>query len=215
MTVTETLTFSQQLRDGTDAVHTAAEGSPFVVALVDGTLPRAEYARLVRQLHAVYVALEDAAAASTDPELAPFLDPALSRVGPLAADLDHLVGPGWRDLPTLPATDAYCDRLRTVASDWSGGLLAHHYVRYMGDLSGGQILGRVVARVYELPDGLGTAAYRFDAIPSPKQYKDEYRERLDALPWDEAERARVVDEAVAAFGCNTALFAELDATRAA
>jgi heme oxygenase len=72
----------------------------------------------------------------------------------------------------------------------------------------------VVARVYELPDGLGTAAYRFDAIESPKRYKDEYRSRLDALPWDAAERARVAAEAITAFHHSTAVFRDLSATRA-
>ena len=213
---TETLTFSQQLRDATEVVHAAAEHSPFVTALVEGTLPRDEFTRLVRQLHAVYTELEAATAASTDADLAPLMVPELARTGALAADLDHLAGAGWRDeIATVPATDAYCARIREVATASRGGLLAHHYVRYMGDLSGGQILGRVVARVYELPDGLGTSAYRFEEIESPKRFKGEYRATVDRLPWDADERARVAAEAVVAFDCNTAIFRDLEATRTA
>jgi len=211
----ETLTLSELMRDATAAVHAEAENSPFVADLVNGTLPRAEFARLVRQLHAVYAELEAATAGSADPALVPFLAPELARSAALTADLEYLVGPDWADeIPTVPATDAYGARIREVA-DWSGGLLAHHYVRYMGDLSGGQILGRVVARVYELPDGFGTAAYRFEDIDSPKRFKDDYRVALDELAWDAEERDRVAAEAVVAFDCNTAIFRELEATRTA
>jgi len=210
-----TVPFSQQLREATDQAHRMAENTDFVVALVEGELPRDDFARLVRQLHAVYSVLEDAAADSTDPDLAPVLVPQLARVPALEADLEYLVGPDWRDLALVGATDEYCDRMRATCFDWSGGLVAHHYVRYLGDLSGGQILGRVVARVYELPDGLGTSAYRFDEIDSPKRFKDEYRARLDALPWDTDERERVAHEAVHAFTNNTAIFHDLHATRVA
>jgi heme oxygenase (biliverdin-producing, ferredoxin) len=213
MPVATTVPFSQQLREATEEAHAAAEHSPFVVALVEGALPRDDFARLVRQLHAVYSVLEDAAADSTDPDLAPLLAPELARVPALEADLEYLVGADWRDLTLVSATDEYCDRMRTACFEWSGGLVAHHYVRYLGDLSGGQMLGRVVARVYALPDGLGTSAYRFDEIASPKGFKEEYRARLDALPWDADERARVALEAVQGFVHNAAMFEELQPTR--
>lgn len=53
--------------------------------------------------------------------------------------------------------------------------------------------------------------YSFPAIPKPKLFKDEYRARLDALPFDAAERARVAAEAQVAFDLNTAVFSELGA----
>ena len=69
--------------------------------------------------------------------------------------------------------------------------------------------------LHELPDGLGTSAYRFEEIDSPKRFKDEYRGRLDALPWDNDERERVAHEAVHAFTTNTAIFHDPHATRVA
>jgi heme oxygenase len=204
--------FSQQLRQATDDAHLAAERSTFVEDLVGERLPLASYARFVAQLHAVYRVLERATdAAATDPVTAPFLAPELLRVPSLRADLEYLVGADWStQIDILPATEAYCARIQSSTA-WSGGLVAHHYVRYLGDLSGGQFLGRVVARVYELPDGLGTSAYRFDGIASPKTFKDAYRAKLDAASWTMDERAHIVDEANAAFACNTAIFTELSA----
>ena len=206
--------FSQQLREATDAAHRDAERSTFVEDLTGGRLPLAEHARFVRQLHAVYVALEAAVACNDDPVVAPLLAPELAREPALRADLDHLVGSGWEDdIAVLASTTAYCDRIHAASAASSGGLVAHHYVRYLGDLSGGQVLGRAIARVYELPDRSGTSAYHFDEIESPKAFKDAYRAHLDALPWGPDERARVAAEANAAFHCNGALFAELTATR--
>ncbi|MET0895654.1 MAG: biliverdin-producing heme oxygenase [Acidimicrobiia bacterium] len=217
-----TMPFSQQIREATDAAHQAAERSEFVSELVDGRLPLGEYVRLLTQLRAIYGALEHAAAANDDPIAARFLHPELARVPSIDADLNtlaELTGEESRAArgPHAPAvlnsTEEYCDRLRNVCVEWPGGLVAHHYVRYLGDLSGGQFLGRVIARVYDLPDGAGTKMYRFAEIDSPKRFKDDYRDQLDAVPWDATERALVVDEANRAFAFNTAIFSELTRTR--
>ena len=205
--------FSRQLREATDTAHQEAERSTFVEDLTGGRLPLEEHARFVRQLHAVYTALESAVAENDDPVVAPLLVPELAREATLRADLEFLAGREWEAIEVLPSTEAYCARIRDVAATSSGGLLAHHYVRYLGDLSGGQILGRAIARVYELPDGLGTSAYFFAEITSPKAFKETYRTQLDALPWDDAARARVAGEAIVAFSCNTAVFHELSSTR--
>lgn len=215
MSATPTRTFSEELREGTAIEHERAESSPFVAALVDGRLPIEDFVRLVRQLYVVYSSLEAVVAGCDDPDLAPLLAPELARAGALADDLDHLAGPDWSAaFPVLAQTSAYADRIREVGTASRGGLLAHHYVRYLGDLSGGQILGRIVARVYELPEGRGTSAYHFAEIESPKRFKDVYRARVDALPWTDAERSRVVDEAIVAFQCNRAIFEALEAARA-
>jgi heme oxygenase len=42
-------------------------------------------------------------------------------------------------------------------------LLAHAYVRYLGDLSGGQIIGGRIKRAYGLKGKEGTAFYDFSA----------------------------------------------------
>jgi len=45
-------------------------------------------------------------------------------------------------------------------------LIAHSYTRYIGDLSGGQILG--IAERAMNSDGQGTAFYEFKDIPNEK-----------------------------------------------
>jgi heme oxygenase len=89
-------------------------------------------------------------------------------------------------------------------------LIAHSYTRYLGDLSGGQILKTIAQRGMNLSDGQGTAFYEFKDIPDEKQFKATYRQTLDQLPLDDATVDRIVDEANAAFGLNMKLFQELE-----
>src|SRR5690606_14813209 len=114
----------------------------------------------------------------------------LERVPALEADLLHLYGPRWRDLITIhPSTRRYVARLEEVAGT-GGGYLAHAYTRYLGDLSGGQVIKRMLERGYGFVDE-GITFYVFPEIPKPKPFKDAYRARMDALPWDAEQRQAV------------------------
>ncbi|HLT66268.1 MAG TPA: biliverdin-producing heme oxygenase, partial [Microbacterium sp.] len=43
----------------------------------------------------------------------------------------------------------------------------------------------------------------------PTEFKNVYREELDAAPWDDAEKERVVAEVLAAYRFNTEVFEDL------
>jgi heme oxygenase (biliverdin-producing, ferredoxin) len=199
---------STLLREGTRAEHEAAEGSRFVEELLGGHLTVQAYAELARQLHAVYAALEEVGdAVAATPEGAGVVFDELRRVPALEADLAHLLGPTWRDGEVLPATAAYVACVREIGAA-AGPYVAHSYTRYLGDLSGGQVIGRMVQRHYGVADA-GVGFYAFPAVPKPKPFKDLYRSRVDALALTEAEREAVVAEARRAFRHNRALFAAL------
>lgn len=204
--------FAAELKTATQADHTAAENAPFATELMAGRLPLEAYVDLLLQSHPLYEALETAVAAHRrHPQLLPFLHPALDRLPSLERDLAHLAGPGWRDrLAPLPATARYVARLREVGAGWPAGLVAHHYLRYLGDLSGGQIIRRIMGRTYGLVDD-GVRFYVFEGIPKPKPFKDVYRAALDAAPWDDEEKGRVVAEVSLAFRMNRDVFADLGA----
>ncbi|MEU5909301.1 biliverdin-producing heme oxygenase [Micromonospora sp. NPDC047527] len=206
-----TTPFSARVRAATAGAHETAESQRYVSALLAGELDLAGYADLVVQHHAIYAALEAAGDRLHDDPLAgPFVDAALIRLPALEADLAHLVGPDWADRTVrTPATVAYVERIREVCADSPERFIAHHYTRYLGDLSGGLHIGRSVARHYGLDDGAGVAFYRFDDIPRPKVYKDAYRARLDALPLDEATANALLEEVLVAYQYNTDVFAAL------
>ena len=128
---------SERLREATKHAHAGAQGSAFVRELFAGKLNRGLYSRMVAQHYFIYAALEDTAATmSSDPTARAFLAPELARVPSLERDLEFLLGDAWRDqvAPTA-ATVAYVERISETAGD-SAGFVAHHYVRYLGDLSG-------------------------------------------------------------------------------
>lgn len=194
---------SVQMREGSQAEHTAAETSSFMAKLLAGEINEAGYLAYLARLRPVYAALESTNWAG-HPVAGGLLDPALERLPALDADLAFWARDGLPEIDS-PASDAYVRRIKAVGA---AGYVAHHYTRYLGDLSGGQAIGRILGRSYGL-EREGLEFYRFDAIPKPKPYKDAYRARLDALPLTAAEQAAVVDEVKVAFRLNQDLFEEL------
>lgn len=195
---------SAAIKAGSAAEHDAAEQSPFVTELLAGRVSRHGYAEYLQRLRIIYRALEDAIRRHRDdPLVAAVYDPALERVPALDADLAYWAPGIHRDVDS-PAAQRYRDRIAELS--WGGALVAHHYTRYLGDLSGGQAMGRILDREFAL-DGEGLAFYAFGVRVKP--YKDGYRDRLDGLGLDTAEIERMVDEVKIAFGLNQAVFDEL------
>ncbi|MGC5617622.1 heme oxygenase (biliverdin-producing) [Georgenia sp. Z1491] len=198
---------SELLRDATRAEHEHAETRTFVTDLMGGALGRDAYIVLARQHHAIYTALEEAGARlADDPVAGAFVRDELLREQAVAADLRTLAGADWADLEVLPATHDYVARLNSI--DDAATYLAHAYTRYLGDLSGGQIIARMLQRHYGMtPDEL--AFYTFAEIPKTKPYKDEWRAAMDAADLSDADRERCVAEAKLAFDLNAAVFVAL------
>lgn len=210
MSVEAELRFAERIRLATRAEHERAEQAEFVAALMGGRLDLAAYAAMVMQNHAVYCALEQAAQTQRDaPVAGRFVFDELARREALEADLAWLLGPDWAEaVRVLPAVLRYVDRIEGVCTTWEGGFVAHHYTRYLGDLSGGQIIRSRLRTLYGL-DSDGVRFYVFDDIPKPKPFKDNYRTLLDEAPWDATEQARIIDEVDLAFRLNRAVFDEL------
>ena len=211
------LPFSQALRERTWSSHSDSEGAGFMTDLMKGPGTREDYVALVVQHYYVYEALEGAEAVfADDPEVAAFATPRLTRLPAIEADLEFLLGADWRRLITaLPTTVEYVERIRRIADErWAGGFIAHHYTRYLGDLSGGQHIARVMQRRFGFETN-GIGFYVFDEIADPKAFKETYRDELDKAAWDDAERERVIDEVVEAYRLNTALFNDLARAKAA
>lgn len=208
MTITTTPGLASMLRDGSRAEHTEAENSSFMSELLAGRIAAAGYAQYLGRLRRVYEALESVGSRLAEHPIAgSVVDHRLDRLASIDEDLAFWGG-GRRVLVTSPATDAYVDRIERTLAD-PVLYVAHHYTRYLGDLSGGQAIGRILTREFGLAPGEGVAFYRFDAIPKPKPYKDAYRERLDALPLDASERQRIVSEVRDVFSLNGDVFGEL------
>jgi heme oxygenase (biliverdin-producing, ferredoxin) len=209
--------FSQALRERTRSGHSASEGANFMDDLMKGNGTREDYISLVTQHFFIYEALEGAADVMKDDAVAAaFISPHLTRLPALQADLEFLIGPDWREtISPLPTTARYTARINEIAAEgWSGGFVAHHYTRYLGDLSGGQIIRTLIQRQFGFETN-GVGFYLFDEIAKPKEFKETYRDQLDAVDWSETERERVIDEVMLAYTFNTDLFSDLARAKAA
>lgn len=202
--------FSAAVRARSSAAHSSSEGADFMSDLMRGDGTREDYIALVAQHWFIYEALEAAAARmSGDPVASLFLSEKLTRLPALETDLAFLIGDDWRErISPLPTTARYVARITEVGERWPGGFVAHHYTRYLGDLSGGQFIARIISRRFGFETN-GIGFYVFDEIADPAAFKDVYREQLDAVPWDAEERERVIDEVLLAYRFNTDLFVDL------
>lgn len=208
--------FSKTLAERTRANHSESEGASFMADLMRGTGTLDDYTALSSQHYFIYEAIEESVSLwLSDPVAGTFFDEALTRLPAIRSDLRFLIGDDWRSrIAPLPTTDAYTARIREVGRSWAGGLIAHHYTRYLGDLSGGQFIARLIARHYGL-SGDGLAFYDFPGILEVEAFKDDYRAKLDTAQWDAAERERILDEVVRAYRFNTDVFDDLARAKAA
>ena len=204
MTMIMSSPFSTVLRERTAAAHAAAEGAPFLVALARGRVTPAGVIGLLQRLLPVYEALEDVGRRcwSDDLGVRRLLVPGLARVPALRRDLLLL---GASAEAGSPAAASYVARIRTVGESSAPAFVAHHYTRYLGDLSGGQIIARALRTRLDLELSFLT----FPDLRGPT-VKQEYRAGLDALNWGHGEQDEAVAEADLAFGFNRALAAELE-----
>jgi heme oxygenase len=208
--------FSEALRDRTRTTHDSGNGAGFMQDLMSGKGTRDDYISLVAQHYFIYRAIETAAERMQgDPVASAFISPRLTRLPAIEADLSFLLGDDWLDrIAPLPTTQRYVDRVALVGATWPGGFVAHHYTRYLGDLSGGQIIRTLMQRKFGFETN-GVGFFLFDEIAKPKEFKDTYRAQLDAVDWDDAERDRVISEVLLAYRFNTELFEELALANAA
>jgi heme oxygenase (biliverdin-producing, ferredoxin) len=204
---------ARALRDATLDVHRRAEDEPFIAGLMAGRRDALDFARLTAQLRPVYAALEPAAAAMRSRgRLTDLLDPRLDRLAAIDHDLAVLSGADAAP-PTVPlsSTRAYIQRIRRVAAS-EPRLLAHHYVRYLGDLSGGQIIATLMRKHYGVDDEALTF-YAFEGLRSKGGFKSAYRRHLDALLADPTFYAEMLDETRRAYEANRRVFEQLGSRR--
>ena len=204
------LPLSLAMREGSRGDHEHAESSAFVADLMAGRAHPARYAAYLRRLRAVYAALESAVDEQRHHvAVARVHDDALCRLDALDRDLAHWA-PGHDGAVASTAAAAYRDRIER-AGQRPHLLVAHHYTRYLGDLSGGRMLARALRRGYpgQGLDGHGLAFYDFPDVPKPVAYKRAYRDALDDLPLSEGQRREVVEEVRQAFRLNRLLLDEV------
>ena len=204
--------FSKEIKEGTKKSHSAAENTKFVASFLKGVLDPEEYRKLITNFWYVYETMELRLQESDDPfvkELKQW-NVLLFRTAFIQRDLKYYYGPFWREkqIPT-EACNKYCHRINEIAEKDPYLLIAHHYTRYIGDLSGGQILKGIAKKALNPPEGEGLHFYDFPMIEDAKAFKTEYRSTLDNLDLSREQKDALVEEANYAFKLNMDMFNEM------
>lgn len=199
-----------RLKIQTRDLHRQAERSGVMQMLLRGRAGRGLYCALLRNLYEIYAPLENGLQRQREhPLVKPVFSRVLFRVAHLANDLRVLCGEGWStEMALQPAALAYRDRLNTLAVTRPELLVAHAYVRYLGDLSGGQVVHRLVAEQLHLGED-ATRFYQFGPPGEVDLMLAQFRNGLDAIPATPADEDAIVDEAQQAFRRHIDLFQEL------
>jgi heme oxygenase len=202
-----------RLRAETQNLHTQVERSPFMAALIKGRLGLQPYCLLLRNLYPIYAELEAGLAAHARlAALAPLVLPRLFRTQAIAHDLQTLWGSTWDTaLPVLAPAGRYQDRLRDLSLNQPALLGAHAYVRYLGDLSGGQLLSGIVSRSLQLPSAHGLSFYDFGGSAQVASLASAFRAGLDEAGTDAEVAQALVHEAKKSFALHGELFEALGA----
>lgn len=203
---------AEKLRIGTTKSHSMAENVSFVKSFLGGVVDKKSYRKLLGNLFFIYSAIEEEIEANKDHEVIKFIYyPELYRKKSLINDLKYYYGDNWFQLiqPSV-ATQLYVDRIHKISYNSPELLIAHSYTRYIGDLSGGQILKKIAKSAMNLPENLGSSFYDFDLIKDEKLFKNQYRNSLNNIPLNQLEVDQIISEANVAFSLNMKIFQELN-----
>ena len=204
------MSFSADLKEGTKESHSAAENTKFVASFLRGVVDYEEYRKLLTNFYYVYDTMEQRIRETEDPMVQAIRSENLERKEGIERDLEYYYGVDWKEkqIPS-EACNKYCARINEIAEERPHLLVAHHYTRYIGDLSGGKILKEITARVLNPPEGKGLDFYEFPSIPNAKEFKNNYRAVLDNLGTTTAQEKELIEEANYAFQLNMFMFEEI------
>jgi len=136
------------LKELTWEKHKVAERSAFSKKLLSGNISIAEYVNYLVQMGHIYRVLERKA---IEAKLINTM-PGLNRAEKIQQDIVELAGAD-HGITYLPATLAYADYIKGLLDPKS--IMAHVYVRHMGDLYGGQMIAKKVpgsGKFYQFDD---------------------------------------------------------------
>jgi heme oxygenase len=159
------------LRDLTKEAHNDAERTAFVKLLFSGNIDPKLYATYLKNQHPMYEVLEVCAMPL---QLLHGL-PDIRRAPAILEDFVELWGKDNTEKPKMcPTVDRYIKYILSIKDD-PKRIMAHVYVRHMGDLAGGQMIAKRVP-------GSGKM-YQFS---SPEELKTAIRAKIDDTMADEA-----------------------------
>jgi len=201
---------SHRLRTETKEAHTTAERSGIMRDVLRGTVSRDAYVALLVNLRALYNALETQLDANRQHDALSGVNwSELQRTAALDSDIRSFSGTSGASVPLEPSTREYVRHLEQLGDQSPALLFPHAYLRYLGDLYGGQIMKRILSQTFPEYGDSGLSFYTFDALGDLASFKARFREAIDLLPGHVADPDVMVAEAQRGYEWHAAMFTEL------
>jgi heme oxygenase len=193
-------------------LHTEAETTGFINQILRGTASLPHYISFLKNLQPIYEAMESSYEwLESYPTLSAYMGHQIARSDSIAFDLEHLTalckGPVCSAI--FESTRHYQANVNTALTENHAAMLAHIYVRYLGDLNGGLVLQKLLGKHLELPTECLTF-YSFPKIDNLSEFKSSFREALNNLSLDHESKRRSVVAARTAFSFNIELSRTLE-----
>lgn len=206
------MSFSKLLREGIWDIHSMADSSTVAQDMQEAKTTLDDMKKITAGLYYIYSILEEAIEQNKENiYVSKIYYPELFRVKAIEEDLEFYFGSSWQEqiYPTV-AIQLYISRIKYVAKTNPMLLIAHAYVRYMGDLSGGQMIKQMIREALNLENGKGTQFYEFEKISDIIAFKKQYRASLDTLELTQSQIQAIIGEANLGFLYNVNFFREVN-----
>lgn len=202
-----------RLKAETQDLHNAAEDHELQRTLFKGRLAREKYVEHLGQLFVVHRALEArlVAAQAATPAIAAVVKDYQLQSPYLRADLAHFGVDPERIAPT-PAAAAIVERIERTAKENPVALLGYHYV-LEGSNNGSKHVAIAVRKAYGLTAGQGDR-YLDPYGERQRELWAEFKRDMEAVGFDDAQAAALVDAARAMFAAISAIGDDLMAQAA-
>lgn len=195
-----------ELLKATDKAHKDAETSGFITDLMSGKLTKRDYLNYLVVLSPIYERMEQLFVQRHSQSLISHFDHRLlDRNERIKQDIANISTEIGIEIPIIKdaCIENYLQTLNENLSEVE--LLAHHYIRYLGDLSGGQAIAKLMARNYQIAESC-LNFYDFKELGDIVFYKKRYRDLLNLSLVTSEQKNLFINTVVNIYKLNRNLF---------
>lgn len=207
--------FANQLREAGKHLHSAVENTLLIQSIFNGEITEEVYKKYLLSLYGIYSELEKQIVIfSKDQSLRfifePLVIPELFRSRSIEQDLDAF---RVSDSEAPESAKKYQNHLNKISVEKPHCLIAHYYLRFLGDLFGGQtIAGKLSCRFEgKLAFYDFTELCQKNELSAPMQFARSLRQIFNNLPLLELQRRDILKEVLKGYRMHLQLFEELAA----
>jgi heme oxygenase len=205
----DAMKLSEILRETSKVPHAEVESTAFAKNLANGKLSQEEYVKYLTALKPIYCELEQQLTANHKIEaLESFTTDSFKVLYRTEAIEKDLLAFGMKEQAPVAGVKDYVGHLKEIAKTKPHLLIAHVYIRYLGDLFGGQMIMKKIETLW--PGKIAFYHYAAPLDKKPMLFVRKFKQLLDEAPLDTSQINEVAQEALWAYKQHTVIFSQLE-----